>query len=61
MEQTKRLVALAEEICNWVYTLRGMIAADYAKDLAKQIILAQEELKAYERSIQNNRTDTNLV
>lgn len=61
MRETRRLVELAEEVCNWLYTVRGMIAADYAKDLAKQITLAKKELQANDRPVQDNRTDTDLV
>ena len=39
---------------------RGMIAADYAKDLAKQLSLTKKELENA-RSIQDNRADSHIL
>ena len=60
MTEVDKLLKLCEELCGWLYIQRGMIAADYAKDLAKQLSLTKKELENA-RSIQDNRADTNLV
>ena len=60
MTEVDKLVKLCEELSGWLYIQRGMIAADYAKDLAKQLSLTKKELENA-RSIQDNRADTNIV
>ena len=45
MKETEKLLEIAKEVCDWLYTVRGMIAAEYAKDLAKQISRAEVEIK----------------
>lgn len=59
MTEVDKLVKLCEELSGWLYIQRGMIAADYAKDLAKQLSLTKKELENA-RSIQDNRADTNI-
>ena len=53
MKEIEKLVLISTEVCNWLYNQRGMIAADLAKDLAKQISLAEQELKAVAEKQQN--------
>ena len=46
MKELEKLIEVSTEVCNWLYNQRGMIAADLAKDLAKQISLATKELES---------------
>ena len=46
MKEIEKLIEVSTEVCNWLYNQRGMIAADLAKDLAKQISLAQREVQS---------------
>ena len=53
MKEVEKLVSIATEVCNWLYNQKGMIAADLAKDLAKQISLASKELESVAETQKN--------
>ena len=46
----QELIELNKEILRWLSFQKGMIPSDYAKDLARLVVRAEDELKQGERN-----------